>query len=369
MKTAMQTVLGVLAGAGVAAVAGVVVAGPLSPPAGGISPTYKTLTEVEPRVAVGASTTPGDDDSTPSLYKISEPGSYYLTGNVTGVAGKHGIEIASGGVTLDLCGFSVVGVDGSLTGVKATVSENNVVLRNGVVRGWGEHGVELVVLLGQRGMLVENVQSSENGGHGIRANTGVMRGCTATSNGSTGILVSINGSIESCTAAGNTIGGIYLGDAVVARGCTSISNGEVGFYVGVCGVLCDSVSRYNLGSGIMMSSGSTVRGCTSMGNHGHGIEVYQRGLAEGNMVTGNGLAVGEQAGIRVNGLHASVRGNTITDSEIGILVAGSGGAFVAGNTMADCDTAWTLSGTNSFGPLISASGQIASTNPWANFSR
>ena len=91
------------------AAAGLLFAGPLDPPAGPVTSTYKTLTEVEPRIAISATNTPGDADS---VFKITQPGSYYLTGNITGVVGKHGIEIAVSGVTLDLGGFDLVGVPG-----------------------------------------------------------------------------------------------------------------------------------------------------------------------------------------------------------------------------------------------------------------
>src|SRR5690606_25957259 len=57
-----------------------VVAGPVNPPAGPVAPTHKTLTEVEPRIAVNAANTPG---ASGAMYVISQPGSYYLTGNIT----------------------------------------------------------------------------------------------------------------------------------------------------------------------------------------------------------------------------------------------------------------------------------------------
>ncbi|MBU6412576.1 MAG: hypothetical protein KGS45_03815 [Planctomycetes bacterium] len=63
-------------------------AGPLNPPPGPITSTHKTLTEIEPRIAINATNTPGDFDS---LYKITQPGSYYLTANIDGVANKSGI--------------------------------------------------------------------------------------------------------------------------------------------------------------------------------------------------------------------------------------------------------------------------------------
>ena len=76
--------------------------GPLTPP-GAPAPTMKTLDQIEPRIAINATNTPGDASS---LFRIAQPGSYYLTGNITGVAGKDGIEIASSNVTIDLMGFT-----------------------------------------------------------------------------------------------------------------------------------------------------------------------------------------------------------------------------------------------------------------------
>src|SRR5262249_21787578 len=94
----------VLAALTLAAAAGLLIAGPLTPPAGPVASSYKTLTEVEPRIAINAVNTPGDNDS---VYKITQPGSYYLTGNVQGALNRHGIEIAASNVTVDLMGFEL----------------------------------------------------------------------------------------------------------------------------------------------------------------------------------------------------------------------------------------------------------------------
>ena len=50
----------------------------------------KTLQQIEPRIPINSTNTPGDADST---YKISRPGNYYLTDNLIGEFGKAGIEI------------------------------------------------------------------------------------------------------------------------------------------------------------------------------------------------------------------------------------------------------------------------------------
>lgn len=118
----------------------VVTAGPLTPPAGPIAGTMKTISEVEPRTAINAVNTPGDANS---LYKITQPGSYYLTGNITGVAGKHGVEIAASGVTLDLNGFRLSGNSSTLDGIAITQSQGRgIIIRNGTVELWGDCGIE-----------------------------------------------------------------------------------------------------------------------------------------------------------------------------------------------------------------------------------
>ncbi|HZW06443.1 MAG TPA: hypothetical protein VFF65_04910, partial [Phycisphaerales bacterium] len=74
--------LGGLTGlAGIAALSAVgrnAAAGPIDPPAGPVAPTGRTLAEVEPRTPIGPVTTPGDADA---VFKITQPGSYYLAGN------------------------------------------------------------------------------------------------------------------------------------------------------------------------------------------------------------------------------------------------------------------------------------------------
>ena len=52
----------------------------------------KTLDQVEARIPIDATNTPGDATSS---FKIIAPGSYYLTGNVTGESGKNGLSVAA----------------------------------------------------------------------------------------------------------------------------------------------------------------------------------------------------------------------------------------------------------------------------------
>src|SRR5688572_7558852 len=75
--------------------------GPLTPP-GAPAPSFKTLQQVEPRTPI---------QSLP--FTINQPGSYYLTTNLTANAlDANGITVATSAVTLDLRGFALVGLSG-----------------------------------------------------------------------------------------------------------------------------------------------------------------------------------------------------------------------------------------------------------------
>src|SRR5262245_18934676 len=108
-------------------------AGPLNPPAGPVAPSLKTLPEVEPRIAINSTNTPGDDTS---IYRTSQPGSYYLTGDITGVPGKASIAI-SAGATVDLNGFKITG-----GGDGVQIYFNCIfTIKNGVITGCNGDGV------------------------------------------------------------------------------------------------------------------------------------------------------------------------------------------------------------------------------------
>ena len=103
------------------------------------APTMKTLTQIEPRTPVNSTTCPGDASNT---YIIATPGSYYLTGNLTGTAGKRGIYLQSNNVTLDLGGFIL---DGNSAGTDAIYAINgNYTVFNGTITKWNGSGIYLI---------------------------------------------------------------------------------------------------------------------------------------------------------------------------------------------------------------------------------
>ncbi len=108
--------------------------GPLDPP-GAPAPTMKTLQQVEPRTPISQ---PASAAGFP--IQINAPGSYYFTGNITGVVARDGIVINADNVTLDLNGFTLLngglGYDGIVDDGQP-VAWRNLTLRNGTISGWG----------------------------------------------------------------------------------------------------------------------------------------------------------------------------------------------------------------------------------------
>jgi hypothetical protein len=343
-----------LAGLPLAALAGWLLAGPLDPPAGPVASSHKTLSEVEPRVAINATNTPGDAHS---LYKITQPGSYYLTGNITGVSGKHGIEIVASGVTLDLNGFDLVGVAGmgAFDGVSATTANlSNITVRNGSVRSWGQDGVDLGSSTVRNSTVVE-VRIGDNAGNGISVgNSSIVSACTSFNNAGSGIVAIVGCTISACTANNNSGEGILTGNGSTISDCIAYSNDA---------------------NGISTNNGCSVSGCTVGANTLHGIRVSWQCLVTGNTCSVNGQG-GTGAGVYVLGRNSRIEGNTCTGGVSGIGVDSTGN--IIRNTCAGNATNWAIVAGNSYGPIVSASSgpavngnsaasALGSTDPNANF--
>lgn len=387
-------------------------AGPLTPPPGPVTGTYKTLSEVEPRTAISGTNTPGDADS---LFKITQPGSYYLTGNITGVSGKHGVKIAVGAngpsVTIDLMGFELAGVPGSLDGISATVANTrNIAIRNGTVRAWGGDGID--VSNSQNNSLVDlRVQS--NGARGISGSAfNTITGCAAQFNGQEGIRTMDASTLADCTANFNTGHGFSVFFGSTMTRCAANFNGGHGIsadqacIITACGTFQNSAdgirvtsdctisactARVNAGNGIHAGLGSTVSGCT-VSNNALGITTGGDGTITGctvndnstngisingsnsqvtdNVCTGNGDG-GIGSGIYTNGNSNRIAGNTVTRADFGIFLDGAiTGNVVVGNVARGNTTNYSNPASGNFiGTLIGTSGAMnTATNSLVNIS-
>lgn len=337
-KKALKVLLILAAAAG--GLTGIAGAGSLEPP-GFPAPTMKTLDQVQPRTPVqllmGTAT---------GLYSIEEPGSYYLAGDILGSSGMNGIEIHAPEVVLDLNGFSVVGVPGSLSGIVVEHDLPNVAVRNGIVRGWEEMGVWNASPSGE----VSAVQASENGDSGIRLRGGLISRCTAMSNFNRGIyLEEMGGLIIDCHSSGNWETGIIVEWRGQVQNCAVADN-----IIGI-DAAWEDVQVLN----------------SFIGSNGVGVRVYSGSLISGNQFTDNGWGVQ----VRDDGQANRIEGNSFLRGNTGVRIDPLAlGNFVAKNAAHHLDTAaYDIPGGNSFGPIINVAGAgdisaiPGSDHPWANF--
>ncbi len=218
-------------------------AGDLNPPPGPIMPTNRI---------------PLNDQAINLPFTISSSGSYFLTSNLKGLSGSAGIIIDADNVTLDLNGFSLVGVAGSLDGIRASGNRRNITVKNGMIHDWGGWGVSLLDFSnGAFESLFEGLQISNNGAGGAR--------------------IGAHSVVVRCIARNNTGDGFEFNTGVVMRDCVAGENSANGFdHPGSENVsIRNCVARGNAGIGIRIGAVSMVQGCNVTRNNGGGISAGQ----------------------------------------------------------------------------------------------
>lgn len=402
-----------------------VVAGPLTPPAGPIAPTYKTLSEVEPRTILNSTNTPGDADS---RLRISSAGSYYLASVVSATTGLAAIEIDADHVVLDLNGFWVRGANATDT-IRVVAGRQNVTIRNGSVAAGGGAGInaadasrvliENVTVTGHTGngivvgnfarvmscavstsaigfvtgenSILSHCTADNNTSHGFDAAQGsTIVACTAANNagrgifhrgrgsvteshainnGQEGIRTENTGTVENCTSSINGGRGIFCSLNSNIRGCSTWQNGSDGIVAGNHSVIANCNSTNNTGVGIQAGTASTILDNIVSSNTSHGISISGAAYVARNNCTGNGFSTGNGAGIRSTGSNSRIEDNNCTSNNpLGIEVTGAGNIIVR-NSCRGNTTNYSLSASSSAGTIINVAGSaITSTNSFANFS-
>lgn len=320
--------------------------GILTPP-GSPAPTMKSLDQVEPRIVVDASHTPGDSNS---LFKITQPGSYFLTTNLTGVSGKHGISIESSAVTLDLNGFTLSGVAGSFNGINITNAiVTGITVRNGAIRNWGKDGVSASASGGGFGEIFSDLHLLNNGAAGLSVLRALVVHCDAQSQFSGPGIQAYESRVLNCVVTGNQTGiAAFAGTSV--EGCAGKFNG----------------------TGIDAGAGSSVVNCNIQASGGSGIF-----LREKSRLTGNIVSDGSAAGIFCAGTNNVIEANQIINNAgagLSLTNVGVMGNLILRNTARGNGTNYLMGTGNSFGPVVNVNGvgdisAVPNANhPWANFS-
>lgn len=314
----------------------VAVGGPLNPPVGPVQGTMKTLVDVEPRTAISQANTPGDATAT---FVISQPGSYYLTGDVTVASGRSGIKITSfAGVTLDLNGFTIRGSTGSLYGV--LVQGNDIRVRNGRMQGVkggispgagqltaedlditltadpaydgisssqylrvsrcsiafaGQYAIsaQTAALVTECSIVCANIPTSG----GIVVEQGTIENCTISGARSLGVSMG-SGTIRGVTVTGPCMfPGIALASAGTVDACTVDLSGSGGTAYTINNGTVSSSYAANAGTGFTLASGASAVGCTSASMSSTGFNLFQASARDCTSVQcmGDAFLAAEQA--------------------------------------------------------------------------
>jgi hypothetical protein len=388
--------------------------GSLTPPPGPPGPTMKTLAQIEPRTPIS---------SLP--FAIQVPGSYYVTTNLTGAAGSHGILVEANDVTLDLGGFTLSGAAGSLNGVHVAAARENLAVRNGTLRGWIT-GLQAPLVTSSQ---FESLRLFRNTEQGLRAGAAsAISACTAYANWGIGISAGSNSRLSQASGFGNGLEGLFADSGSQVLACAASGNLGDGISVGSRCLIDRSVSENNAGSGIVAGSGvqiseskvsnnglrgisagadatiqrcsaagnldtgigatqnaqvleckavantrgivvqtgAMIRGCATLQNSGDGILVGSECTVVGNTATGNFLAR-DAAGIHLAGRDNVVRENSLLSNDMGLLVDVAGN-FIIQNSAANNSLNYRIvDASQAMGPVVSSSDVKNTTNPVANF--
>ncbi|MBS0196884.1 MAG: right-handed parallel beta-helix repeat-containing protein [Planctomycetes bacterium] len=382
-----------LSAAALTTATGLLVAGPLNPPAGSVASSYKTLTEVEPRSAISSTNTPGSADAE---FVISTRGSYYLTANITAHPGKFGIRINCSEVNLDLNGFTITG---GVSGVAAPGYPSGIVVRNGTIlyptgvgvdlRGCSQSRVEQINVDSYNNAASDSIYVSE---HSVVTDCEVYGGSAGI-----GIHAADSSIVERCTVASCGSHGYELGAACRVRDCTAAYCSGDGFHVsGANGTITDCVASqcslngfestdsyvfqgcttfWNSNAGFKVAPRSTVRECTADSNTLQGITCQGRCDIIGNQVRDNGA--GGAAGIWAQGDRNRIDNNDLSNNGYGVYISGAANLVVRNHCSANSTNFYIPAG-NHVGVILtptttaalingSSGGGLGTSDPNANF--
>ncbi|HEY5297693.1 MAG TPA: right-handed parallel beta-helix repeat-containing protein [Verrucomicrobiae bacterium] len=248
----------------------------------------KSLDQIEARTPI---------TNTASLVILAQPGSYYLTHNLT-VTGGDGIDIFTSGVTLDLNGFTIASTAATATGngISLNGSLSDITIANGHIRGgvtnngsgvYGGSGFAygIYYLYGPAvNVLISRVSVSGCQIAGIYLSTGsstVVDSCTVRTVGSYGIVAS---TIKNCWAMDCGYAGIYGDQVADAHGQGSGSG--YGIYASATAQNCDGSSS---SSGFGLYAAVTAQNCYGSGGTGTGLYASVTLNCYGSSTSGDGL--------------------------------------------------------------------------------
>lgn len=257
---------------------------PLNPPPGPIQTTGRTQVNQQ---FIG---------SLP--YTISQPGSYVLTGNLTGDGTSNGIIIESSNVTIDLAGFALIGPSSNPNAAIYATSPgkgqfwHNIAITNGNLDDWGNAGIDLTNAVNVR---ISQIQAFRCGIGLYLSFKSEVSDCLFMDCFSLGVLSGNVTTLRDCTALYCGGGGFSVGSTSVVSRCAAEYNYNTGFFVGQGSVLTDCAARINFqpkgsASGFVTGDRCLATGCVADGNNGTGFSMVNACTVANCVAIGNGNA-------------------------------------------------------------------------------
>jgi hypothetical protein len=259
--------------------------GSLTPP-GAPVPTMKSLDQIEARTSIAT-----------APFTITQPGSYYLTTNVS-VSGGVAITIATNGVMLDLNGFTIFSTAPGGSGTAILLGADaarNITIQNGFIQGAVTNngtgvynGAGFASGVNYASSAPANIRISglsisgclQYGIYLFNGNSTLVESCTVRTVGNYGILASVIRGSSAADCGGTAIAGDDVSDSRgQSVGGTGISAATIYNSQG------SSVS----GTGI---SGNAVLNCYGTSGNGTGISATTAQNSYGFSSSGTALSVG-----------------------------------------------------------------------------
>jgi hypothetical protein len=376
-RRALLLGMGTLAAGAILASSRQAQAGPLNPPPGPVAPSGPTLQEINSRIALPSGVAEPRIPITPSASNIiSQPGSYYLTGDRAA-----SLRITAPNVILDLNGFSVP----AATNAAIMIEADHVTVRNGRIRATAAPFIHGVALQGvpRTHITIHNLDIECTGVAINLANVTNLsvHQVTWTGDASTpsvggGLRAGENASISNCSGSSSS-SGISVGSGSIVVACRIKTSGDTAITLSECSVASNCVTQGG-NTGYVLLQGASLHASSASAYQEIGIVLLGNALVSqcqcfggdfgmlstqggnrierckvGNAVTGifsngvdtivenslNASAAGVGNGIEISGGSAHVDSNYLYAFNRGIDLAG--GAFnncVTRNRIISCTT-------------------------------
>jgi len=220
---------------------------------------------------------PGDTAGYP--VTISTHGNYVFTSNLTlDDTGLTAVRVNSDNVSIDLKGFGIFGPNvctgvqdectskGGGFGISSSITQRNIIVRNGIIRGMGRAGIDI----GEQSV-VEGIVTEHNWRTGIFVRAGsTVRNSNANFNGYLGMEAHESRVID-CSASDNGQVGFAVNRSIVTRAVAQRSGSWAGIQDGYGSQIHDSLVRNNVIGVESINGATSIINSTIIANTSQGV--------------------------------------------------------------------------------------------------